>query len=214
MNYDRLMEETIAKIPEGVFPRLLLHSCCAPCSSAVLERLRTRFRITVFYYDPNIMPRREYDCRAEEVRRLVRYFNSLDDGAQRIEELAAPYDPERWLEAVRGLEDCPEGGERCAVCFRLRLALAAEEAARGGYDLFTTTLTISPLKDAQLLNRIGMEEAGRCGTVFLPSDFKKKNGYRRSVELSGELGLYRQDYCGCAFSKAERERRRQKANME
>ena len=128
-------------------------------------------------------------------------------GAERIEILEAPYDPERYLEAVKGYEDCPEGGERCGICFEMRLRKTAEEARQGGFDCFTTTLTISPLKNAARLNEIG-ERAGReYGVKFLPSDFKKKDGYKRSIELSGQFGLYRQNFCGCAFSRREADQR-------
>lgn len=189
---------------DGNVPRLLLHSCCAPCSSHCLEYLREYFDITVFYYNPNITERAEYELRKAEEQRLIEAFNAHStERAKLIKMIEAPYDPEAYLAAVKGMEELPEGGERCTVCFRLRLQRTAEEAARGGYDYFTTTLTISPLKDAERLNRIGEEAAREAGAVWLPSDFKKKDGYKRSIELSKEFGLYRQNYCGCVFSRNE-----------
>ena len=185
-------------------PTLFLHSCCAPCSSAVLEELSQYFEITVFYYNPNISPEEEYQKRTEEVRRLIREMKTVHP----VHFQLGSYEPERFYEAARGLELEPEQGARCEKCFRLRLSVTAEEAARGGYDYFTTTLTISPLKNAALLNEIGEEEAKKHGIRFLNSDFKKKNGYQRSIELSRIYGLYRQDFCGCVFSRAERDRRK------
>ncbi|MBQ5951172.1 MAG: epoxyqueuosine reductase QueH [Lachnospiraceae bacterium] len=204
-NYNLLMEREIERNrAAGIVPRLLLHACCAPCSSAVLERLSADFDITVLYYNPNISPREEHDKRLAELERLVREM-PMPRAAHVVFE---KYDPERFLEISRGLEDVPEGGERCEKCYRLRLSEAARCAAAGGFDAFTTTLSISPLKDAEKLNRVGAELAEACGVPYLFSDFKKKNGYRRSVELSAEYGLYRQDYCGCAFSRAEREKQK------
>ena len=185
-------------------PTLLLHSCCAPCSSAVLEELSQFFRVTVFFYNPNISPETEYRKREEELKRLITEMDFIHT----VSFLSGNYDPERFYEASRGLENVPEGGERCERCFRLRLSEACQAAAQGGFDYVTTTLTISPLKNAELLNTIGEEEAEKAGVRFLPSDFKKRDGYRRSIELSREFGLYRQDYCGCAFSRAERERQK------
>lgn len=186
---------------------LFLHSCCAPCSSAVLERLRAFFRITVFYYNPNISPREEYEFRKEEQKRLIEELNRMavteiaTDNFYHIEMVDADYEPKLFLEAVKGLEKEPEGGARCRECFELRLSKTVAEAVERGADYVTTTLTISPLKNAALLNEIG--EALCVGThvKWLPSDFKKKDGYKRSIELSEEFGLYRQNYCGCAFSK-------------
>ena len=219
-NYSKMLEKEIERLREnGVKPRLLLHSCCAPCSSYVMEYLREYFRITVFYYNPNITSDGEYLYRLKEEKRLIEAYNRQVEeqdfdkmhstaGAERIEILEAPYDPERYLEAVKGYEDCPEGGDRCAICFRMRLAETAKLAAEGGYDYFATTLTLSPLKNAELINVIGAEEGAKYGANYLPSNFKKKNGNKRSIELSKEYGLYRQDYCGCSFSKAERERQK------
>ena len=198
VNYNLEMERKLARIAKsGARPRLLLHSCCAPCSSAVLERLHAAFDIGVFYYNPNIAPAEEFEHRVKEQARLVQalpYGNG-------IEVIRGEYDPQRFYDAVRGHEDDPEGGARCALCFRLRLRETALLAARRGDDYFTSTLSISPLKDAQLLNAIGRELSAEVGVPWLPSDFKKRNGYRRSCELSQQYGLYRQDYCGCIFSR-------------
>ena len=197
-NYQKELEKIIQKIEnESRVPRLLLHSCCAPCSSYVLEYLSRYFDITVFYYNPNISPEEEYVKRTEELRRLIDELPSLHP--IRLE--TGPYEPQRFYEMARGLEKEPEGGRRCFGCYRLRLEEAAKLAKEGGYDYFTTTLTISPLKNAQKLNEIG-EELGQIYQVnHLPSDFKKKNGYKRSVELSARYHLYRQNSCGCVYSK-------------
>ena len=204
VNYQLEMEREIARIQAaGRRPRLLLHSCCAPCSSAVLERLTSAFDITVFYYNPNIAPEAEFLRRAEEQRRLIEAMPH--EG--RIDFLQGEYDDQSFYALTRGLEDVPEGGERCTRCFRLRLGRAARLAREGGYDYFTTTLSISPLKDAQRLNVLGAELAQSEGISYLFSDFKKKNGYKRSCELSQMYGLYRQDYCGCVYSRMERDRR-------
>ena len=206
VNYQLEMERELARIAaSGRRLRLLLHGCCAPCSAAVLERLEELFDITMLYYNPNISPREEYERRAEEAERLIR---EMGVDAQL---LVLPYDPAPFREAARTLEDEPEGGRRCAACFRLRLQKTGELARDGGYDYFTTTLSISPKKDAQLLNAIGGEVSRVVGVPYLYSDFKKKDGYRRSCVLSQTHGLYRQDYCGCAYSKAEREAQRRGA---
>ncbi|MDD3252234.1 MAG: epoxyqueuosine reductase QueH [Lachnospiraceae bacterium] len=200
-NYQKELEKIIEmNTNESRVPRLLLHSCCAPCSSYVLEYLSQYFSITVFYYNPNISPKEEYEKRVEEQRRLIGELPALHPIAFR----AGPYEPERFYEQSRGLEHEPEGGERCFRCYRLRLSEAARLAAEGGYDYFATTLTISPMKNAAKLNEIGEELSGIYQVAHLPSDFKKKNGYRRSVELSAEHGLYRQNYCGCVFSQREK----------
>ena len=196
-NYQKLLDRKLEEIvSSGRTPSLLLHSCCAPCSSYVLEYLSRYFEITVFYYNPNISPEAEYRKRTEEIRRLIREMPAENP----VHFVEGRYDPERFYEAVKGLEDLPEGGERCRVCFRLRLEEAARKAAELGADYFTTTLTISPLKDAELLNRIGMEAGEALHAVWLPSDFKKRDGENRSVELSEKYGIYRQVYCGCEFS--------------
>ena len=182
-------------------PTLLLHSCCAPCSSYVLEYLSKYFLITVFYYIPNIYPEEEYGRRVEEQKRLIGEMPAVHPIAFE----AGPYDKERFYDMARGLEQEKEGGERCFRCYELRLREAARLAKERGFDYFTTTLTISPLKNAPKLNEIGERLAEEYETVWLPSDFKKRNGYKRSTELSKEYGLYRQDYCGCVFSRRERE---------
>ena len=205
INYQLAMERELAEIArrEGR-PRLLLHSCCAPCSSAVLERLTDWFDLTVFYYNPNIAPEEEFLRRAEEQRRLIAELPH----AHEIQFRCGEYESEAFEALARGLEDMPEGGERCTRCFRLRLGKTAALAAREGFDYFTTTLSISPLKDAQRLNAIGGELAEQFGVAYLFSDFKKKNGYKRSCELSVQYELYRQDYCGCRFSQLERENKK------
>lgn len=198
VNYQIRLDKILKGLEEArKVPRLLLHSCCAPCSSYVLGYLSEYFKITVFYYNPNIAPEEEYRQRVEEQQRLIRempfkYPVTFREGT---------YDPERFYEAVRGLEDLPEGRERCHVCYRLRLSEAAAVAKEGAYDYFTTTLSISPLKDAQKLNEIGEQVGQEWGVAYLPSDFKKRGGYGRSVELSAQYHLYRQDYCGCIFSR-------------
>lgn len=204
VNYQIEMEREIARIQkEGRRPRLLLHSCCAPCSSAVLEQLTRVFDITVFFYNPNIAPEAEFIHRVEEQRRFI---DELPHEGM-IELIRGEYDDATFYALAKGLEETPEGGERCTRCFRLRLGKTAQMAAEQGFDYFTTTLSISPLKDAQRLNTIGSELAQQFGVPYLFSDFKKKNGYRRSCELSAQYGLYRQDYCGCIFSRMERDRR-------
>ena len=191
---DRLLERLAA---EGRVPRLFLHSCCAPCSSYVLEYLSKYFEITVFYYNPNIYPPKEYDERLAEVRRLV----SEMEFAHPVTVVAGAYDPALFFDAVKGLEAEKEGGARCERCFRLRLMEAARLAKDGGYDYFTTTLTVGPKKDARLLNQLGEEIGSMYGVAYLNSDFKKKNGHFRSLELSEQYGLYRHDYCGSVFSR-------------
>jgi len=211
-NYSRELEQ-IMQNPENKEKHLFLHSCCAPCSSYVLEYLRTFFHITVFYFNPNITEEEEYRKRAAEQKRLIEEFNrQAREAACQTEKTAYPinvvegtYCRELFSERVKGLEHCREGGERCFVCYELRLEETARQAKKAGADFFTTTLTISPLKNAAKINEIGERLSSEYGVLFLPSDFKKKDGYRRSVELSKEYGLYRQDYCGCIFSKAERE---------
>jgi predicted adenine nucleotide alpha hydrolase (AANH) superfamily ATPase len=204
INYQLEMEREIARIlKDGRRPRLLLHSCCAPCSSAVLEQLTKVFDITVYFYNPNIAPEEEFLHRVEEQRRFIGEMPK--EGM--IDLIQGEYDDETFHALAKGLEEVPEGGERCTRCFRLRLGKTAQMAAEGKFDYFTTTLSISPLKDAQRLNAIGAELSAQFGVPYLFSDFKKKNGYKRSCELSAQHGLYRQDYCGCIYSKMERDRR-------
>ena len=201
INYHKELDKVIEVLQrQGRVPRLLLHSCCAPCSSYVLEYLSRYFEITVFYYNPNIYPPEEFGKRVEEQKRLIAQLPAEHP----ISFLDGPYEPERFYEMARGLEQIPEGGERCFKCYRLRLSETAEMARAGKYDYFTTTLSISPLKNAEKLNEIGGQLAKDYGVDYLYSDFKKRNGYKRSTELSREYGLYRQDYCGCVFSMRER----------
>ena len=207
------MENEIAhNRQEQKVPALLLHSCCAPCSSYCLETLSEDFAITVFYYNPNIYPEEEYWKRVREQERFI----GLLPAKHEISFLEGNYEKERFYETVKGLEKIPEGGERCFACYRLRLSEAIKEAEKGGFDYVTTTLTISPMKNAEKLNTIGKDIASRYGIKYLQSDFKKKNGYKRSVELSAQYGLYRQGYCGCVFSMREREAQKeeQKARIE
>ena len=197
-NYQKELDEIIRRNEaSGTVPKLLLHACCAPCSSYCLEYLDPYFDITVFYFNPNIDDEAEYRKRVAEEQRLIAEMPL----SRPVRFLEGPYVPEEYHALVKGHEKDPEGGERCGICFEQRLRAAAAAAARLGYDFFTTTLTISPLKNAARLNGIG-EACGReAGVPFLPSDFKKRNGYKRSTELSREYGLYRQDYCGCSYSK-------------
>ena len=200
-NYQKEMEKIIERL-SGEKKSLLLHSCCAPCSSAVLEKLQEIFEITVFFYNPNISETEEYRKRVEEQKRLIEAFNRKKTDCP-IKIIDGDYEPQEFYAIAKGLENCPEGGERCFKCYALRLEKTAQLAKELKFDYFTTTLTISPLKNAAKLNEIGEEMAGKYETAFLPSDFKKKEGYKRSIELSKEYDLYRQNFCGCAFSKAE-----------
>ncbi len=252
-NYQKELDKIIEKISacrktdegEGKavrMLRLLLHACCAPCSSYCLEYLRQYFDLTVFYYNPNITQDEEYSKRMEEEKRLIETLNAqvyddsgqrtgedasertgisggkdekssilqeqMPDGYVRIKMIEGVYEPNRFYEIAKGLEQCPEGGERCFRCYEMRLRESAKVAAKQHFDYFTTTLTISPLKNAAKLNEIGERLGEEYGVAFLPSDFKKKNGYKRSIELSKEYHLYRQDYCGCVYSRMERERQK------
>lgn len=200
VNYDKLMQEELKGARDK---RLLLHSCCAPCSSHCLSELSPQIGVTVLYYNPNLDCAEEYEKRKREQLRFLRETGLADF-------LDCDYAPEEYLFSVRGLEEEKEGGARCAVCFRLRLERTAREAKARGFDYFATTLTVSPLKNAKLINTIGFAVAEEVSVKYLPSDFKKRGGYLHSVRLSEKYGLYRQDYCGCAFSKAERERQKQK----
>lgn len=197
-NFQRELDKILAQLT--AVPHLLLHSCCAPCSSYVLEYLRRYFEITVFYYNPNISMEEEYQKRVAEQKRLITAYNTLPDSGYPISVIEGDYEPEVFYAAAKGLEQCPEGGGRCLACYELRLRKTAELAKQLGQDYFTTTLTISPLKNAAKLNEIGERLSGEYQIPWLPSDFKKKDGYKRSIELSAEYGLYRQNYCGCVYS--------------
>ena len=197
VNYQKALDKLIENIvEENKVPKLLLHSCCAPCSSYVLEYLSEYFEITVFYYNPNIYPEGEYTTRLLEQQTLIQEMRFKHP----VHFLAGNYDKDKFYETVKGMEDLKEGGKRCFKCYELRLREAAKKAAEGGFDYFTTTLSISPLKNANKLNEIGVKLEEEYGVKYLQSDFKKRNGYKRSIELSKEYGLYRQDYCGCEFS--------------
>lgn len=203
INYQKQLDKLLNQLEETEkVPKLLLHSCCAPCSSYVLEYLSRYFEITVFYYNPNIYPPEEYKKRVEEQQKFI----SAREGGYPVSFVEGKYDTETFYAMAKGREDLPEGGARCYDCYRLRLEETAKLAKAEGFDYFTTTLSISPYKNAEWLNEIGAELAGEYGVDYLFSDFKKKNGYKRSIELSAEYGLYRQDYCGCVYSKMERER--------
>ena len=195
MNYDYLMEEDMKNISEG--SKLLLHACCAPCSSAVLERLSSYFQITIFYYNPNITEEDEYQKRIQELKRFVSMYQTK----YKIDILEGKYEPEKWWEISKGLENEPERGKRCYKCYELRLEETAKVAEEFNFPYFCTTLTLSPHKNANWINEIGEKLDQNYKPHYLYSDFKKKNGYKRSIELSKEYDLYRQDYCGCIFSK-------------
>ncbi|MDE6659418.1 MAG: epoxyqueuosine reductase QueH [Eubacterium sp.] len=200
INYSLETEKIIqSNKREQAMPSLLLHACCAPCSSACLEYLYQHFRITIFYYNPNISPKAEFDKRLLEEKRLISEMLPNAD----IDVLEGIYNYDEFLEIAKGLENVPEGGERCFKCYRLRLEKTAELAKEKGFDYFCTTLSISPLKNSQKINEIGYEVAEQYGVAWLPSDFKKKEGYKRSIELSKQYNLYRQNFCGCVFSKKE-----------
>ena len=200
INYQKELERLLIGIEKSVnVPSLMLHSCCAPCSSYVLEYLCRYFRITVLYYNPNIMTVSEYKKRVEEQLRLIAVYNEEGRGHP-IEVMEGDYEPNRFLETVKGLEGCAEGGERCFRCYEMRLRKTAEAALQGRFDYFTTTLTISPMKNAEKINEIGRYLEAEYQTAWLVSDFKKRDGYKRSIELSHKYNLYRQDFCGCAFS--------------
>lgn len=199
VNYQKELDKILSEIKASdKLPKLLVHSCCAPCSSYVLEYLSPYFKITVLYYNPNISPIEEYEKRKAEQIRLI------NEGAWKnpIDIMDCDYEGDKYNAAVKGLENEPEGGARCKVCFGLRLEEAARLARANNFDYFVTTLSISPLKDARLLNGIGNKLGERYGIKYLPSDFKKREGYKRSIELSRKYNLYRQNFCGCKYSKA------------
>ncbi len=201
INYQVILEKTIKDIcKNGIRPKLLLHSCCAPCSSYVLEYLNEYFNITVLFYNPNLIDEDEFEKRYNEQIKINESLSNINP----IQLVKIPYDGESYLNEVKGLEDIKEGGIRCKTCFEMRLRESALYAKENSFDYFTTSLSISPLKNSQLLNQLGLAIEKEVGVKYLESDFKKKNGYKRSVELSKENELYRQDYCGCIFSKEER----------
>lgn len=196
INYQKMLDEVIEKNQKnGIKPTLLLHACCAPCSSYVLEYLNQFFDITMFFYNPNISPREEFEFRLSELKRLINEMNL------NIKVTVGEYDSDLFYENSKGHESEPEGGERCFKCYEMRLRKTALLAKCGGFDYFTTTLSISPYKNAEKLNEIGGRLSEEYGVKYLYSDFKKKNGYKSSIELSKIYSLYRQDYCGCVFSK-------------
>ena len=197
INYQKELDAILAKIErEDITPSLLLHSCCAPCSSYTIKYLSDYFNITVLYYNPNISPREEYEKRKAEQLRLIRSMPVKYE----VNFLDCEYDCSEFFNIAKGYEDCREGGERCFRCYRLRLEKTAEIAKQKGFDYFCTTLSISPLKNAQKINEIGFDIQNKTGIKWLPSDFKKKEGYKQSIELSREYDLYRQNFCGCIFS--------------
>lgn len=198
INYQKELDKILEQKKDNV-PTLFLHSCCAPCSSYVIEYLSNFFAITVFYYNPNISPSEEYTFRSNEQKRLIDEMKTKYPVTYTDED----YDSSQFYNAVKGLEKEPEGGKRCEKCFELRLERTAEKAAEGRFDYFATTLTISPLKNAEVINGIGESLGERYSVKWLPSDFKKKGGYKRSIELSKIYNLYRQNYCGCIFSKTK-----------
>lgn len=200
-NYQKEMDLLLSEITiKNQLPRLLLHSCCAPCSSYVLEYLSQFFHITIYYYNPNISHIEEYQKRISEQQKLIQQLPVKNP----IQFLQGEYEPEKFYQLAKGLEKSPEGGERCFKCYELRLEATAKLAKELGFDYFTTTLSISPHKNATKLNEIGELLAKEYDTPYLCADFKKKNGYKRSIELSKEYQLYRQDYCGCIYSKENR----------
>lgn len=202
-NYQKELEKIINRnIQEKLIPNLLIHSCCAPCSSYVLEYLSNYFHITILYYNPNIFPKTEYEYRILEQERLINSMPFFHP----VQFIPTEYTPNDFYSIVKGFEEEEEGGERCAKCYRLRLEYAAKTAKQMGFDYFTTTLSISPLKNAERLNEIGLELEKEYGISYLVSDFKKKNGYQRSVELSKKYELYRQNYCGCVYSATHLEK--------
>ncbi len=199
-NYQIMLDDKIKSLKDSYYtPTLFLHACCAPCSSYVLEYLSEYFNIIVFYYNPNISPLSEWQKRCLELEKLIKKMPLKN----KVTFVSGDYDNDKFIELSEGLEDLSEGGERCFKCYRLRLRETAKYAKQYGADFFTTTLSISPHKNAQVLNNTGAEISSEFGIPYLYSDFKKKNGYKRSCELSVKYDLYRQDYCGCIYSKIE-----------
>ncbi len=202
MNYNKLMEEIVSKNQtEGLIPSVLLHSCCAPCSSHVISTLTPYFDITILYYNPNIEPFEEYEKRKQEEIRFINEFPNQN----KLTIIDCDHENKLFHETIKGLEKEKEGGARCIKCYYLRLDKTAKLAKENNFDYFATTLTVSPLKNSQKLNEIGEYLSGKYKINYLYSDFKKKEGYKHSIELSKQYNLYRQDYCGCIYSKMERE---------
>ena len=200
-NFQKELDKFVLKLQEEKkVPTILLHSCCAPCSSHCIEYLSQYFRVTVFYYNPNISYEEEYRKRVEEEKRFISEFPTKYP----VEFIEGDYDTSKFYDMAKGLEKCPEGGERCFKCYELRLRETAKLAKEKGFDYFTTTLSISPLKSSLKLNEIGLKLEEEYGMKYLLSDFKKKNGYKRSIELSKEYNLYRQNFCGCVYSRVEK----------
>ncbi len=206
MNYQKKMEDIIEENQKNnLVPTILLHSCCAPCSSHVIDVLSKNFNITILYYNPNIEPYEEYLKRKEEEIRFIKEYNNTN----RLDIIDCDYDNEKYHELVKGLEDCKEGGNRCFKCYRMRLEYTAIKAKELNYDYFGTTLTVSPYKNSQKLNEIGEELENKYNIKYLYSDFKKNNGYKHSIEMSKEYNLYRQNYCGCIYSQRKNEKEEQ-----
>lgn len=206
MNYQKKMEDIIEENKKNnLVPTILLHSCCAPCSSHVIDVLSKHFNITILYYNPNIEPYEEYLKRKEEEIRFIKEYNNTN----RLDIIDCDYDNEKYHELVKGLEDCKEGGNRCFKCYRMRLEYTAIKAKELNYDYFGTTLTVSPYKNSQNLNEIGEELEKKYNIKYLYSDFKKNNGYKHSIEMSKEYNLYRQNYCGCIYSQRKNEKEEQ-----
>ena len=211
INYQKELDKLIAKFTEeGRVPSLLLHSCCAPCSSYCIEYLSQYFHVTVFYYNPNIYPDDEYYHRVKEQQRFINEFPTKYP----VDFIEGDYDKNSFYDIAKGLEKEPEKGKRCHKCYDLRLRRTATVAKEKMFDFFSTTLTISPMKDSQVLNEIGEAIGKELGVNWLYSDFKKKEGYKRSTEISKEYDMYRQDYCGCVYSYNERQLQKQATQME
>lgn len=211
INYQLELDSIIEQLQRKQrVPTLLMHSCCAPCSSYCLSYLASYFRITIFYYNPNIAPEEEYRKRVNEQKRLIEQLPVKHPVAF----AEGTYEPEVFTAMAQGMEELPEGGSRCFACYELRQREAAKYAAEHGFDYFTTTLSVSPHKNAGKLNEIGLALSQKYGVPYLVSDFKKKGGYLKSIELSREYGLYRQDYCGCIYSRQERERQKQQNSVQ
>ena len=206
MNFQKLLEEELEKIKEkGIKPKLLIHACCGPCSSYVIEYLNNFFDITIYYYNPNIYPTFEFLRRYDELEKFIIEYNNKNN--KEIKLFGVDYETKEFYKAIRGLEHEGERSRRCYSCYKLRMTKAAKYAKENNFDYFTTTLSISPYKNAEWINEIGKDLEKELDIKYLYSDFKKKNGYKRSLELSKEYNLYRQEYCGCVYSKEERERK-------